>query len=167
MAGMDPKRRKFLKHLGLLGFGALIGLGITHATSPTENQIINNHSNAEVKGGNKIVWNNISERETKLYPAQIYSAREGGQPRVMKNVCAYHIDDNGDGIYEKSEEVKYCTMPCEAICPVDAISKHELSDGTYDGKIIPEVNFDKCIGCTKCFQICGYNAIEWVNYPFE
>jgi len=75
MAGMDPKRRKFLKHLGLLGFGALIALGITHATSPTEAQIIKNHSNAEVKSGNKIVWNSISERETKLYPAQIYSAR--------------------------------------------------------------------------------------------
>jgi uncharacterized Fe-S center protein len=163
MPAMDPKKRKFLKHLGLLGFGALIGLGITQATSPSETQIIQNYSNSEVKKGNKIVWKDVFERENLTEPADIYNVVEGGEPRLKMSACAYHIDDNGDGIYEKSEEVKYCTMPCKAICPVDAITKHELSDGTYNGKIVPDFDLDKCIGCTKCFQICGYNAIEWIN----
>lgn len=163
MAAMDPNKRKFLKHLGLLGMGALIALGISHATSPSETKIINDLSNAEVKNGNKIIWKNKKEVYTLLEPAERYGVREGGVPRVKENVCAYHIDDDGDGNYEKSEEVKYCTMPCKDICPVDAIKKHELSDGTFDGKIVPLVDEDKCIGCTKCFRICGYNAIDWIN----
>ncbi len=163
MAAMDPKKRKFLKHLGLLGFGALIGLGITHASSPSETQIISDYSKSEVERGRKRVWKDVFERESRVEPAEIYNVREGGEPRFQYNVCAYHIDDDGDGIYEKSETVKYCTMPCKDICPVDAISKVELTDGTYDGKIVPEADLTKCIGCTKCFQICGYNAIEWVN----
>jgi NAD-dependent dihydropyrimidine dehydrogenase PreA subunit len=163
---MDPNKRKFLKHLGLLGFGALIGLGITHATSPSANEIINNYSNAEIKSGRKLIWETKVERDDDLdRNTPIREVREGGLPFVNESVCAYHIDDNGDGNYEKSEEVRYCTMPCKDICPVDAITKHENSDGTFLGKVVPKVNEEKCIGCTKCFRICGYNAIEWINHP--
>jgi NAD-dependent dihydropyrimidine dehydrogenase PreA subunit len=160
---MDQKKRKFLKHLGLLGFGALIALGLAHATSPTETQIIKDYSNAEVKGKRKIVWNDKKEFFNTEMPNKMHSVLEGGEPRVIVAACAHHIDDDGDGIYEKSETVKYCTMPCKDICPVDAITKHEMSDGTFDGKIVPEVDIEQCIGCTKCFQICGYNAIQWIN----
>ena len=164
MAKMDPKKRKFLKHLGLLGFGALIGLGITHATSPSENDIINNWAKAEIKSGRKRIWKNEEEFDTEIEPAKAYGVREGGLPVVKDNVCAYHIDDDADGNYEKSEETKYCLMPCKDICPVDAVTKHKNDDGTYKGKIVPSIDEDKCIGCTKCFKICGYNAIEWFNY---
>lgn len=164
MAKMDPKKRKFLKHLGLLGFGALIGLGITHATSPSEAEIINNLSNVEIKSGRKRVWRDEEEFNTELEPAELYKVREGGLPIVKDNVCAYHIDDDADGNYEDSETVKYCTMPCKDVCPVDAITKGENSDGSFPGKIVPVVDEDKCIGCTRCFRICGYNAIEWFNY---
>lgn len=163
MAKMDDNKRKFLKHLGLLGFGSLIGLGIAQATSPSETQILNDWSSSEIKSGRKRIWHDNDERENNLEP-ESHRLREGGVPVVMANVCAYHVDEDGDGIYEKSEQTKYCTMPCKDICPVDAISKVELTDGTYDGKILPEVDVDKCIGCTKCFRICGYNAIEWLNY---
>lgn len=169
---MDPNKRKFLKHLGLLGFGALIGLGITHATSPSDSQILDNWSKSEINSGRKRIWEDDEEkriwdtereRNENLKPEN-HELRVGGKPVVLENVCAYHADENADGIYEKGEESKYCTMPCEDICPVDAISKHEVTDGTYDGKIVPLVDVTKCIGCTNCFKICGYNAIEWVNY---
>jgi len=165
MAKMDPKKRKFLKHLGLLGFGALIGLGIAQATSPSETEIINNWSNSEIRSGRKRIWHDQEEFNNELEPVDRYELREGGLPLVKHNVCAYHIDEDGDGIYEDSETVRYCTMPCRDICPVNAITQHELTDGTYPGKIVPEVNTTKCIGCTKCFRICGYNAIEWINHP--
>lgn len=163
MAAMDDQKRKFLKHLGLLGFGALIALGITHATSPTEDKIILNQSNSEVKSGRKVVWDDKKEFYASEVPKGAHKVREGGEPKIVFAACAHHIDDDGNGIYEKSETNKYCLMPCKDICPVDAISKHEMSDGTYDGKIVPEVDVEKCIGCTKCFQICGYNAIQWIN----
>ena len=167
MAKMDPKRRKFLKHLGLLGFGALIGLGITHLTSPSETDIINRWSNKEIKSGNKRIWENKKELQDQLEPAS-HDIKVGGLPVILANVCAYHIDDNGDGEYEDAEESKYCKMPCRAVCPIKingkkAIEPHRMSDGTYKGKIMPEVSEVKCIGCTKCFRICGYNAIEWIN----
>ena len=160
MAKMDPKKRKFLKHLGLLGFGALIGLGISHATSPSETTLINNWANSEIKTGRKIVWEDYEEIANNEKPLAKHEPREGGLPIFKENVCAYHIDDNGDGKYEASEEVKYCTMPCKDVCPVDAISKYKIEDS---GKVVPEVNNGKCIGCQKCFKICGYNAYEWMN----
>ena len=165
MAGMDPKRRKFLKHLGLLGFGALIGLGITQATSPSEAKLIEDYSNAELKSGRKLVWKDEAEARTLLDPPKRYEVSTGGKPNVRINVCAYHIDDNGDGEYEPGEEGNYCSMPCRAICPVDAISIIELTDeqNSFKGKKVPEVDTDTCIGCTKCFRICGYNAIQWFN----
>ncbi len=162
---MDPRRREFIKHLGLLGFGALIGLGITQATSPSETDILNRWSNKEIQMGNKIIWNDREELKNNLEPLDDHKIVEGGIPVIKENVCAYHIDDNEDGIYAKDETVKYCTMPCKAICPVNAITKRERTDGSYSGKIVPEVNEDKCIGCTNCFRICGYNAIDWINYP--
>jgi ferredoxin len=164
-AKMDPKKRKFLKHLGLLGFGALIGLGITQATTPSETDLLNRWSNKEISMGNKIIWQDKLELNNNLEPVEVHGLREGGLPIVKENVCAYHIDDNGDGVYEDSEEVKYCTMPCKGICPVNAISKHENTDGTFQGKIVPMVDNDQCIGCAKCFRVCGYNAIDWINNP--
>jgi ferredoxin len=164
MAKVDPKKRKFLKHLGLLGFGALIGLGISHATSTSETEIIKNWSSSEIKAGRKLVWENDKERYDSLDknpPPR--EPRDGGKPWRVEAACAYHIDDDGDGNYEDSETGKYCTMPCKDVCPVDAVSKHEFSGGTFRGKIMPEFDIVKCIGCTKCFQICGYNAIEWIN----
>jgi ferredoxin len=170
MPKVDENKRKFLRHLGLLGIGALLGLGIAQATSPTETQIINDLSNTEIKRGKKIVWNNRFQRNDFLYPPDQYDVRVGGLPIIKENACAYHIDENGDGKYEKSEELKYCTMPCQAVCPVDAITKHENADPEeplLNGKVVPLVDSTKCIGCTKCFRICGYYAIDWSNEVYD
>jgi rubredoxin len=90
----------------------------------------------------------------------------GGQPLVNEVACAFHYDKDGDGVYEASEEGVFCTMPCRTICPVIAITKDTF--GTLaGGKIGPNVEFDKCIGCGRCHKICGYNCIEWVNVPYK
>ena len=163
MAAMDQDKRKFLKHLGLLGFGALIGLGLSHATFIPESQIINNLSNDEIQSGRKRIWNDLKEVKQNLDPTEQYSIREGGgRPRVREPVCAYHYDADGDGVYEDSEDGNYCSMPCRSVCPVEAIKIKDVPKGS---KKIPDINDDICIGCTKCFRICGYNAIEWINYP--
>lgn len=43
---------------------------------------------------------------------------------------------------------------CEQICPVDAISMTR----DRDGFIIPLVNTDKCINCSKCNCVCMYET---------
>lgn len=99
--------------------------------------------------------------------------RSGGQPLVNMAACAYHYDVDGDGHYQAGEERIYCTMPCQLVCPVQAISKGAL-DGTPKElweqdrpKLGPVVDFDPCIRCGKCHKMCGYNAIEWVNQPYR
>jgi rubredoxin len=98
--------------------------------------------------------------------------RTGGQPLINEVVCAYHFDIDGDGDFEDSERGVACSMPCKAICPVDAISEGDIS-GTPPGennaksKRGPQVEFDTCIRCGRCHSICGYNSIEWINKAYR
>ncbi|MDR3273963.1 MAG: 4Fe-4S binding protein [Puniceicoccales bacterium] len=43
-------------------------------------------------------------------------------------------------------------VPCEHVCPVDAISKDERGRAVID--------FDKCIRCGKCMAACPFEAIQ-------
>ncbi len=49
-----------------------------------------------------------------------------------------------------------CT-PCAEICPVNAISMPTPND-------LPKVNYEKCIGCSLCVQICPGLAFFMVQY---
>ncbi len=49
-----------------------------------------------------------------------------------------------------------CT-PCKEICPTDAIKMDNPND-------IPVVDYDKCIGCSLCVQICPGLAFFMVHY---
>ncbi len=49
-----------------------------------------------------------------------------------------------------------CT-PCKEICPVDAIKMDNPND-------IPVVNYEKCIGCSLCVQICPGLAFFMIHY---
>ncbi len=49
-----------------------------------------------------------------------------------------------------------CT-PCKEICPVNAISMPTPND-------MPKVDYDKCIGCSLCVQICPGLAFFMVQY---
>ena len=53
-------------------------------------------------------------------------------------VCPYHA-------------IVYTPVPCEYVCPVDAIKKDEQG--------IEHIDKDKCIYCGKCMQACPYGAI--------
>jgi len=48
--------------------------------------------------------------------------------------------------------------PCETNCPKDAIK-------IINGKAI--INYDLCINCGKCFQVCPFNAIAYSPVPCE
>lgn len=42
--------------------------------------------------------------------------------------------------------------PCVTSCPVNAISMKDIND-------VPQIDYDKCIGCKKCVGICPGLAI--------
>jgi len=44
--------------------------------------------------------------------------------------------------------------PCEAICPIKAISRDELM-----GREV--INYDLCIGCLMCVVVCPFGAISF------
>jgi rubredoxin len=96
--------------------------------------------------------------------------RTGGQPLIDEVVCAYHFDLDGDGDYEDEDQGVFCSMPCKAICPVDAISKGDFANVEVElgskPKKGPVVEFDTCIRCGRCHKICGYNSINWVNKAY-
>ena len=52
---------------------------------------------------------------------------------------------------------------CYNICPVKAISKHEITASLAKCGISKDkgyqINTEKCIGCTKCYKICPCGAI--------
>jgi NAD-dependent dihydropyrimidine dehydrogenase PreA subunit len=161
----DEKRRKFLKHLGILGVGALIGMGLGAFSYTPDQNITNEYSAVEISSGRKIVWATTEEYENSVTPTG-ESFKEKGLPKINTTACAYHVsenmvDDSKGIVYSDSLKSKFCTMPCKDICPVDAISIYEAQNE----KSVPLVDEDKCIGCGKCFKICGYNAIQWINEP--
>jgi len=48
--------------------------------------------------------------------------------------------------------------PCETNCPKDAVK-------IINGKSI--INYDLCVSCGKCFQVCPFNAIAYSPVPCE
>ncbi len=52
-----------------------------------------------------------------------------------------------------------CT-PCKEICPVDAVSMPTPND-------LPVVDYDKCVGCSLCVQICPGLAFFMMHYVGE
>jgi len=95
--------------------------------------------------------------------------RTGGQPLINEVACAYHFDIDGDGKYADEDQGVFCSMPCKAICPVEAIDKGPFSTVESEDdqpKMGPVVEFDTCIRCGRCHKICGYSSIEWVNKAY-
>ncbi len=88
-------------------------------------------------------------------PAKAISFKNGHaeiDPDLCKNcgkcldACPYHA-------------ITYVPVPCQDVCPVDAISKDENG--------IAKIDFAKCIFCGKCMNACPFGAIfEKSQMPF-
>jgi anaerobic carbon-monoxide dehydrogenase iron sulfur subunit len=64
-----------------------------------------------------------------------------------------HIEINPfEGIYPATF-CRQCTKaPCAAVCPVDAIQRHESKEYWY-------VDYELCIGCRDCVEACPFGAM--------
>lgn len=54
-------------------------------------------------------------------------------------------------LYNRKEECCGCTA-CYAVCPKEAISMIEDSEGF----LYPVVDAEKCIRCYKCLSVCAF-----------
>ena len=50
--------------------------------------------------------------------------------------------------------------PCATVCKVHAIALEDVES-------CPEIDFDKCIGCGRCVQICPGLAVYMLSYSGE
>ncbi len=175
-------RRRFMKHIGILGLAGVMGMSLGEIFSPTESDLIEAAASEEITENRKYIWidkdgaklRDLAKRETAAIP--------GGFPYVYEAACAYHLP-NDEGVYEditsdNEQEFQFCRGPCVEVCPVDSIRlRKRVNNRTMSG--FPQKNKDTdtdndrdfgddrpvtgCIGCQNCFKMCGYNAIEWVN----
>lgn len=86
-----------------------------------------------------IFWRRVIEKEVGEYPNVM---------RVYLPIQCFHCKD----------------PPCQAVCPVEAITKRD------DGIVI--VDYDKCVGCRCCAIACPYDACYFLDkirsyYPEE
>ena len=99
----DEKRRKFLKHLGILGVGALIGLGLSSFSYVPDSDILKEYSSAEISSGRKIIWSTRQEYEGSTTPTG-ETFKDSGIPKLNTTACAYHVSEN---MIDDSEDIVY------------------------------------------------------------
>ncbi|MCD8231326.1 MAG: 4Fe-4S binding protein [Clostridiales bacterium] len=58
-------------------------------------------------------------------------------------------------LYNRKEECCGCTA-CYAVCPKEAISMVEDSEGF----LYPKVDEEKCIRCYKCLSVCAFKEAQ-------
>jgi Pyruvate/2-oxoacid:ferredoxin oxidoreductase delta subunit len=175
-------RRRFMKHIGILGLAGVMGMSIGEIFSPTESDLIEAAASEEVARGRKMIWNTKQEAIDRIPLAEMPKLKSGGFPRVYEAACAYHLP-NEENEYEditsdNEQDYQFCRGPCVEVCPVDSIHLRKRANNktmsgfpqkkapTYtdnDRDFGDEREITGCIGCTNCFKMCGYNAIEWVN----
>ena len=175
-------RRRFVKHLGILGSVGVLGMTIGEFFSPTESALIDTDTETEISAKRKIIWQSREDAEDSDSENAVTELKSGGFPLVNRRVCAYHMPDFETGEYKKistRNDNQFCRGPCVEVCPVDAI----LFRKTPENRTIPGFSQKKdsegysdldrdwadpqditgCIGCQKCFKMCGYDAIQWIN----
>ncbi len=174
-----------MKHLSLLGVAGVLGMGITEILSPTESEIVDEYAENEIKERRKVIWNTKEDAEIGDLDNSVMEAKSGGTPYINRAACAHHTDidaeEDGDGNKvwaDLSKDNSYCKGPCVDVCPVDAIKfrvsnvdmNRELpgftrksADNDLERDWGDPREISGCIGCQKCFKICGYDAIQWIN----
>jgi ferredoxin len=178
-------RRRFMKHIGILGLAGVMGMSIGEIFSPTESDLIDSASETEITHRRKIIWDKREHAEDGDTEFATTEIKSGGFPFVNRRACAYHLPDPETGEYKpisRRNENQFCRGPCVDVCPVDAIRLRETIEGrTMAGfpqkkDALGYTDLDRdwgddredrkltgCIGCQKCFKMCGYDAIQWIN----
>jgi ferredoxin len=174
-------RRRFMKHIGILGIAGVMSMSIGEIFSPNESDLIDAAAQTEIANNRKIIWTSKSKAEigdTADPDATTTELVSGGFPIVNRAACSYHLQNPQTGEYDpisRKNENQFCKGPCVDVCPVDAIRLRKNVDGkTMSGfPQIDRTDLQKdwgdpdygtgCIGCQKCFKMCGYDAIQWVN----
>jgi len=192
---VDEKKRRFLKHLGIITLGGLAGMALTKVTAKSTTEVVDTYSEKMVDEYKKFIWekkddlNGENMRDYKAYlmqvnGGQILEAKKSGTPIVNEVACSYHViipkAETEGGKKDDHRIGEFCTAPCKKVCPVSVIKLKEnketedtWTDDEYKDKKVPtfkgkdsepsDASGSECIGCGKCFRICGYNAIHWVN----
>lgn len=176
-------RRRFMKHLGILGVAGVMGMGIGEIFSPTESELIEAAADAEIENKRKLIWASRADAEEGDPEKALTDAESGGFPYFNRRACAYHLPNPETGEYEditdgNQQDIHFCRGPCVEVCPVDAI---KIRTSTVDeNRRLPgftkkskENDLERdwgnpqsesgCIGCQNCFKMCGYDAIQWIN----
>lgn len=175
-------RRRFLKHIGILGIAGIAGMTLGEILSPTESQLIDQYASNEIKDRRKLIWVTREDAETGDPDNAVTEIVSGGYPFVNERACAYHLSDEETGEFKeisRENNNQFCKGPCVDVCPVDAILLRERQNGktmpgfpqkkaednyTDDDRDWGEPrSLTGCIGCQRCFKMCGYDAIQWVN----
>ncbi len=177
-------RRRFMKHLGILGVVGVMGMTIGEIFSPTESELIDIDARNEITRRRKLIWTTKEEAEIGDPDNTITDVKSGGFPLVNRRACAYHLPNPETGVYEditdrNQQDYQFCKGPCVDVCPVDAILLRTTPENRSmpgfpqkkDGEGYTDLDRDwgdpidvtGCISCQKCFKMCGYDAIQWVN----
>ena len=48
-----------------------------------------------------------------------------------------------------------------------AIVGYTRGGKTWIPKFIESIDVDKCIGCGRCYKVCGMDVLELIEKPFE
>ena len=48
-----------------------------------------------------------------------------------------------------------------------AIVGHTRGGGEWRPRFIESIDVNKCIGCGRCYKVCGMRVLELVEKPFE
>lgn len=59
---------------------------------------------------------------------------------------------------KKKTNIEECNA-CVTACPVKAISTNEIKGAK--GQMLPSLNLDKCIGCSRCYRVCPQEPKAW------
>ncbi len=175
-------RRRFLKHVGILGVAGLASMTLGEIFSPTESQLVDQAAQTEIATRRKIIWDSREDAELGDTTRTIDDPKSGGIPLVNRRACAYHLPDPETGEYKeisRRNENQFCKAPCIDVCPVNAIRMRETNEGKkmpgFPQKSDARGYLDEdrdwgdprdltdCIGCLRCFKMCGYDTIQWVN----
>ncbi len=178
------ERRRFVKHLGILGVAGVMGMSIGEIFSPTESDLIDAQADIEIENKRKLIWNSKEDAEEGDPDKAVAKAKSGGFPFVNRRACAYHLPNLETGEYEditedNQQDIQFCRGPCVEVCPVDSIRLRRTPENRKMPGFPQKKDEDKysdldrdwgdpreitgCIGCQKCFKMCGYDTIQWIN----